>query len=52
MKTRISSVALIKTVSHFLLFRKNTIDRVESRDVSEKDNCAASKKRINFRKTI
>jgi hypothetical protein len=32
----------------FLL--ENTIDRVESRrDVSEKDNCAASKKELIFR---
>jgi hypothetical protein len=52
MKTRISSVALIETVSYcFFYFWKNTIDREESRrDVSEKDNCAASKKELIFRK--
>jgi hypothetical protein len=43
MKTRISSVALINGILLFY-FWKNTIDRVESRrDVSGKDNCAASK---------
>jgi hypothetical protein len=34
----------------FFTLRKNTIDRVEQEGCFEKDNCAASKKRINFRK--